>query len=413
MRKMTYHRPFLYPYQTAILNDPARFTVTIAATKCGKTASHIVWLFEQALICKANQSVWWVAPTFSQAKVAFDRMKTQISAINEKDSEEIRKKFFTVNETNLLITLITGAKIQFKTAEKPDNLFGDDLYAFVYDEFSRGREESWFALRSTVTSTGGKGKFIGNAKSKKNWGYRMAMKAKTGEDPNYSFHKITAYDAHEAGMLTKDGRPFIDEINDAKKDLPDHVFRELYLAEASEDGSNPFGMDHIARATFPISTQPTVCYGIDLAKKVDFTVIVGLDKFGQISFFDRFQKDWDQTTKTILALPAAPIVIDATGIGDAIAEGVSRERETELFIFSQRSKQMLMEGLAAAIQKREVTVLEGVMKDELESFEFEFSRTGVKYSAPEGMHDDCVYALGMARKNHSIHANMSSGPSVW
>lgn len=403
MREITYHRPFLYPYQTAILNDPARFTVTIAATKCGKTASHIVWLFEQALICKANQSVWWIAPTYAQAKVAYDRMKVQIS----------ERSFFVSNETSLTITLITGGKIQFKTAEKPDNLFGDDLYAFVYDEFPRGREESWHALRSTVTSTGGRGKFIGNAKSKKNWGYRMAMKAKSGEDPNYSFHKITAYDAHAAGMKTKDGRDFIDEINDAKRDLPDYVFKELYLAEASEDGSNPFGMDHIARAVFPLSSHKTVCYGIDLAKKVDFTVIVGLDQFGQISYFDRFQRDWDQTTKTILSLPPAPIVIDATGLGDVIAESIARERDTELFIFSQRSKQMLMEGLAAGIQKREVTVLEGVMRDEMESFEFEYSRSGVKYSAPEGMHDDCVYALGMAKKNHTMHANMGSGPSVW
>ncbi len=59
-RKIEYTRPFMYPYQTAILNSLARFTVCLAATKCGKTASHIVWLFEQALLCKANQSVWWL-----------------------------------------------------------------------------------------------------------------------------------------------------------------------------------------------------------------------------------------------------------------------------------------------------------------------------------------------------------------
>jgi hypothetical protein len=402
VKKINYTRPFMYPYQTAILNCPARYTCTEASTKVGKTASHIVWLFEQALSCKANQSVWWIAPTFGQAKIAFDRMKVQISDRN----------FFTANETNLLITLVTGAKIQFKTGEKPDNLYGDDVYAVIVDEASRCREEAWFALRSTLTSTGGKCKFIGNVKGKKNWFWKLCQKAKNGEDPNYQYFKITAYDAADAGMITKDGRPFIDEINDAKKDLPENVFRELYLAEASEDGSNPIGLDHIRRAIFPLSTLPTVCFGIDLAKKHDWTVITGLDKFGQISHFDRFQKDWDQTTKTILSLPAAPIVIDATGVGDPIAESIARVRQTELFIFSQRSKQMVVEGLVAGIQKREVTVLAGVMQDELESVEFEYTRTGVLYSVPAGMHDDCFYSLALAKKNHLV-ASVQGDISVW
>jgi hypothetical protein len=37
------------------------------------------------------------------------------------------------------------------------------------------------------------------------------------------------------------------------------------------------------------------------------------------------------------------------------------------------------------------------MQDEMESFEFEYTRTGVKYNAPDGMHDDTVNALALAR----------------
>jgi hypothetical protein len=33
---------------------------------------------------------------------------------------------------------------------------------------------------------------------------------------------------------------------------------------------------------------------------------------------------------------------------------------------------------------------------ELETFEYEYTRTGVRYSAPEGLHDDCVCALALA-----------------
>lgn len=393
----------MYPYQLDILNSKARFTVTTAATKVGKTASHIVWLFEQALLCKANQSVWWVAPTVGQAKIAFDRMKVQIS----------NKDLFKSNETNRTITLITGAILEFRTAEKPDNLFGSDVYAAVYDEFTRGREASWHALRSTLTSTGGKCKFIGNAKGKKNWGYRLALKAKSGTDPNYEYFKITAYDAANCGMMTKDGRPFLEEIEDAKKDLPESVFNELYLAEASEDGSNPFGIQYISQCTYPLSALPAVCHGIDLAKKSDFTSIIGLDRFAYVSHYDTFQKDWRQTKETILMLPSSKIAIDSTGVGDPIAEDIASKRDdVNMVVFTQRTKQQLMEGLAYAIQNRAIFFPEGRIKDQLEAFEFEYTRTGVKYSAPEGTHDDDVCALALA---YSVwkEASMSGTIGIW
>ena len=160
MTKVNYKRPFLFDYQRAIIDSGSRYTVTEASTKVGKTASHIIWLFEQALVLKQNQRCWWVAPTIGQAKIAYDRMKFQITD----------KSFFASNDTNRTITLITGGIIEFKTAEKPDNLFGDDVYAAVFDEFTRAREQAWFALRSTLTATRGKCKFIGNVKGKKNWG---------------------------------------------------------------------------------------------------------------------------------------------------------------------------------------------------------------------------------------------------
>lgn len=406
---INYKRPPLFPYQTAILNSTARYTCTEASTKVGKTASHIVWLFEQALQCKENQSVWWVAPTFSQAKIAFDRMKVQIKP----------KEIYKANESNLVLTLITGVKIQFKTAEKPDNLYGDDVYAAVVDEASRVREAAWFALRTTITSTGGKVKFIGNVRGRKNFFYKMCQRAKTRDavtnGGQYEYFKITAYDAAAAGMMTKDGRPFTEEIEDAKRDLPESVFRELYLAEATEDGSNPFGLKHIAGCVTPYSTQPTICYGVDLAKSVDWTAIVGLDRVASVSDFRHFQKDWNQTTSEVIGLTAnCPIAIDSTGVGDPIAEDVIRSRnDVEKYVFTQRSKQRLMEGLALAIQKRLISFPEGIIRDELESFEYSYTRTGVVYSAPEGDHDDAVCALALAWHKWQSAAPAADGPIIW
>ena len=55
-----------------------------------------------------------------------------------------------------------------------------------------------------------------------------------------------------------------------------------------------------------------------------------------------------------------------------------------------------MEGLAAAIHQRQIAYPDGVITTELESFEFEMTRTGVRYTAPPGLHDDCVNALALA-----------------
>ncbi len=400
---INYTRPALFSYQTKIIDSKARFTVTEAATKVGKTASHIVWLYEQALQCKTGQTVWWVAPVFVQSKIAFNRMKKQVSVSG----------FFRVNESNLQLTMPHGVKIQFKSAEKPDNLYGDDVYAAVFDEFTRAREEAWYALRSTLTSTGGKCKFIGNVKGRKNWGYKLAQKAKQGE-PGYEHHHISCYDAVRAGMLTKTGRPFIEEIEAAKRDLPANVFKELYLAEAVDDGANPFGYKFIQECTGPISVMSPVCFGIDLAKTTDWTVIIGLDSNAQVCYFNRFQKDWHQTIQTILTLPRnAPMAIDSTGVGDPIGEDVARSMgNVELFKFTSTSKQQIMEGLAMAIQQHKIIFPEGVIKNELENFEFEYTRTGVRYSAPVGLHDDCVCALALAR--HKFSSGLGFGVySVW
>jgi hypothetical protein len=67
-----------------------------------------------------------------------------------------------------------------------------------------------------------------------------------------------------------------------------------------------------------------------------------------------------------------------------------------------------MEGLAVAIQSEKVSFPDGPIRKELEVYEYEFTRTGVRYSAPEdmGYHDDCVCALALAVMHFSHHSKM-------
>ena len=111
----------------------------------------------------------------------------------------------------------------------------------------------------------------------------------------------------------------------------------------------------------------------------------------------RYQKDWRSTIASFVSLPPAPTKMDSTGVGDPIVEAVQAVRQNVTgFKFTQFSKQQIMEGLALAIQQRKITFPEGIIVDELEAFEYEYTRTGVRYTAPEGMTDDCVCALALA-----------------
>jgi hypothetical protein len=125
-----------------------------------------------------------------------------------------------------------------------------------------------------------------------------------------------------------------------------------------------------------------------------------MDSTGNVCYFDRFQTDWRTTKQKILQLPKAAILIDSTGVGDPITEDLQRDGlDVTGFKFSQTSKQQLMEGLQAAIHQRKISFPDGIIVSELEIFEYQFTATGVKYSAPSGFHDDTVMALALATQH--------------
>ena len=216
--KINIKKPNLAEYQKAFLYNNSRFTITEASTKAGKTFSHIWWIFERAHEPwnKENYNHWWVAPVYSQAKIAFKRLRAKVGRYPE----------YKINESNLIITCPNGVHIHFKSADKPDNLFGEDVYSIVFDEAPRAKVSAFYACRSTITATRGVMKLIGNFGGVSNWMHQLKEKAKT--DKEYAYFKVTAWDAVDAGILDKE------EIEQAQRDLPPKVFKQLYLAEEQE-----------------------------------------------------------------------------------------------------------------------------------------------------------------------------------
>lgn len=410
-----YVRPPLYDKQREAIFDardyrgrPARIAIIEASTKSGKTVGCLAWIVEEAVRRGgAGHNFWWIAPVYAQAAIAYRRMKLALDPGDRR-----------TNDQDLTVTLANGSVIWFKSGEKPDNLYGEDVYGSVIDEASRLRKESWEAIRSTLTKTRGKVRIIGNVKGRGNWFYKLARKAE-GNEPGYCYTKITAYDAVAGGVLDHA------EIEQAKADLDEDTFKQLYLAEPADDEGNPFGYTHIAactmkdergRASDAISENAPVVYGVDLAKTMNWSVIIGLDRQCVVAGFDRFRLPWAETKKRILEnVGHQYTLIDSTGVGDPIVEELSARRHTiEGFKFTAPSKQMLMEALKLAIQQHIIRFPKGPIVAELENFEYSVMRTGTRYCAPDGYNDDCVMALALAyecwRRNYA--ALNHDGPGI-
>ena len=360
--------------QLKVLSEAKRFNVLDCGRRWGKSALAVNLLCEPAL---DGYPVAYFAPFYKLLEGTYKELYSVLNTVTSKKHE------------NQFIELITGGSIEFWSLENPLAGRSRKYKVAIIDEaaFNRNLWQSWTeAIRPTLTDLKGSAWFMSTPKGKNDF-YKLWMRGQTGEPDWMSWQMPT---------ITN---PFIDasEIEAARRDLPELAFKQEYLAEFNDNVANPFGLDYIRICTGQMSNEPAVCYGIDLAKSFDWTVIIGLDRFGTVCHFDRFQRPWNETKEIIRRLPRAAIKIDSTGVGDPITEDIQRERsDVHSFKYTSTSKQQLMEGLAAAIHQRRVIFPEGVIKAELESFEYQMTGTGVKYTAPPGLHDDCVNALALA-----------------
>lgn len=370
------------------MQNRKRFNVVCCGRRWGKSKLSVNLLTEPAL---EGFPTGYFTPTYKLLKETYN------DCVGALDSIILRKS------DQEFIELITGGVIDFWTMDNPFAGRSRKYKRAIIDEaaFAKSLLQSWNeAIRPTLTDYEGDAFFFSTPKGKNDF-YEFYLKGVEGKDGWASWRK-TSYE-----------NPFIkhSEIESAKNDIPSLAFQQEYMAEFNANVANPFGLPYIEQCTYPLSNEPAVCFGIDLAKSHDFTVIIGLDKNGAVCHFERFQKDWRSTLETMRNLPPVPVKIDSTGVGDPIVEDFQRIRGNILgFKFSAHSKQQIMEGLAVAIQKRLITFPDGDITRELGNYEYEYTNTGVRYSCSRG-HDDCVCALALAWDLHKDA--VTSGTYSW
>jgi hypothetical protein len=364
--------------QKPILESQARFNVLMCGRRFGKSELCLIKIIKTACF---GQNLAYITPTYKLAKVFFNKLGNALP--------------YPKNQSDLKIDFPNGGSVEFFTGERLDGLRGRKFHGVIIDEaaFISDLESGWLnSIRPTLTDYKGWAMFLSTPRGQ-NYFYSLFNK---GGEKDWASFKYTTYD-----------NPYIDrdEIEDAKRQLPAAVFEQEYMANPMENAANPFGNEHIRNCIRPMSNREPVVFGIDLAKSYDYTVIIGLDSEGNTALFSRFQKDWNSTKQEILNLPKKPIIIDSTGVGDPIFEDLQR---AGLIInglkFTQNSKQQLMVGLQTAIQTGRIGYPTGLIVNELEVFEYQYTASGVKYSAPSGFHDDCVMALALAWHNMNFKA---------
>jgi hypothetical protein len=197
--------------QKTIAKSEKRFICVIAGRRFGKTFLAIRQLCYHARM--PDQEVWYVAPTYKQAKmIVWRKLKQRLQ-----DLRWINK----INESELSISLKNGSTISLKGADNEDSLRGVGLDYLIMDEFADINAEAFFeVLRPTLADRQGKAMFIGTPKGIANWSYELYQMEQEYPEDWQSFQYTTI----DGGNVKPE------EIEAAKRDLDERTFRQEFLA---------------------------------------------------------------------------------------------------------------------------------------------------------------------------------------
>jgi hypothetical protein len=222
----------LLPWQQQVFQDKTRFKVVAAGRRCGKSRMAAVTLLIEGLKCPQGSAVLYVSPTMGQSRQIIWDLLLDLG----------REVIQSSHVNNLDITLINGARIYVRGADRPDTLRGVSLTYAVLDEVADIKPEAWEqVIRASLSDKRGRALFIGTPKGR-NWFYDTFKLGESEDDPDWkSWHFTTA------------DNPLIDqaEIDSAKKTLSSFAFKQEFMASFTNAGSDIFKEEWIKYGVEP------------------------------------------------------------------------------------------------------------------------------------------------------------------
>lgn len=374
-------------------------------TKYGKSLSAAVCLSRPAL-SKPNTKWRWISPIYEQSKVGMDYFRHVLPPAPHTDFKDGAMR----------ITLpYINTELQFWHCKNPRSLEGAGISGNIFDEAAKCPYDAVVSAHTTVTFTKGPQGYFSTPFGK-NWFYRECMEAKehmawalkNGRTPERIFLAAPTTD-----------NPFVDPsiVEEARRTLPDRLFRQYFLAEFLDDGSVFIGfreciqgplLDVYGATQFwviPNSGTLEVFLGVDWAKKEDYTVItaitmvngkpkvVGFLRFTGVGYIEALKELYKfiKRFKKVINIKH-----DRTGVGEAIDDMMAQlDVPFEGVIFTNASKAAMVNQLMMAFETKAIELPDWPeMRGELESYTVITNELGnARYSAPVGMHDDIVSSL--------------------
>ena len=334
---------------------------------------------------------WHIFPTYSEAKDAVWRDPFMLFNIVPKQVIE------KTNEAELVVYFKNKSILQLKGADKPERLLGAGPVGVVLDEFAEMKAETWDRIiQPIVRANGGWCWFVGTPKGKNHLfkHYQMGLLASTE-------WKSFLLKASQSGIFTDE------QLHNAKQTMSQALYSQEMECDFLEGEGIVFrGVREACTSTpQPPIREHLYVIGVDLAKVTDFTVIVVYDrKTNQQVYQARWQHlEWPYQKAKIKEIAKyynnALVVLDATGLGDPIADDLIKDRiAVEPFKITEQSKKELIEKLAIWIEQKKITMIpmEKTLQ-EFDVFSYEISITGrVRYGAPVGFNDDIIIAHSLA-----------------
>ena len=388
MPTLTLILPRPHSAQKRVINEAQRFNVLACGRRFGKTRLGIDRLIRPAL---EGKPAAFFAPTYKMmSDVWRETYNTVLPTVKRVSAQEHR------------LELITGGVIDMWSLDTPDAPRGRKYQRVVIDEAAMvpHLQEAWQAsIRPTLTDYQGDAWFMSTPKGA-NF-FRTIYQY--GQDPLRSDWK--------SWQMPTTANPYIQasEVEAARQELPERIYQQEYEALFLEDAGGVFRkIREAATAERRTPYAGRFVMGVDWAMQNDFTVLVVIDaEARRMVDMDRFnQVDWAVQRQRLRVMAdrwkVERILAEHNSIGGPNIEALQREGlPVDGFETTATSKPPLIESLALAFERGELPILnDPVLVGELEAYEREVSPvTGrSRYSAPEGMHDDCCMALALAWK---------------
>lgn len=370
--------------QHAIIHPTARFNVIAAGRRFGKTESQklrAIYMVMEGL------NVWWLNPTFDNTYEAWlDFLAFFEQFVPRENINKSRRQIFAPTGGSIRML---GAD-NFKRGPGIHHLFVDEAAFLDLDNL-------WnYQIRPMLLDTPGSGATFLSSTNGRNAFWQLYQRGLDPNEPDWQAWHFTSYD-----------NPLLDpnEIEDIKRNTPERVFLQEYMAEFLEDGGAVFRNITACISDSPTETRNPVVMGVDWARHNDYSVFYVIDTVThKVLDYDRFnQIDWTLQRQRLVTLAnkwkCKQVIAEANSIGEPNIEELNKTGlQVTGFMTTAPSKQQIINQLALAFEQQAITIPnDPVLIAELQAYTLERLPSGnFRYTAPSGLHDDCVMALALA-----------------